>query len=107
MAAITPATLFPNLTSDGTDITIPITDLPGLTAAEVDPATGNGSELLRIILETAYNKIEALDTNSRPTQLQWSKPPAQGIAAGVNRQNYTFGFNYAVDATAVNMVPET
>ncbi len=37
MAAITPNTLFPNMTSDGTNITIPITDLPGLTAAEVDP----------------------------------------------------------------------
>ncbi|MDJ0661570.1 MAG: hypothetical protein QNJ42_19095 [Crocosphaera sp.] len=106
MAAITPATIFPNLTSDGTNITIPITDLAGLTAAEVDPSTGNGAELLRIICETAYTKINALDTANQPTQMRWSKPPAQGITAGVNRQDYTFGFNYSVDATAVNMVAE-
>ena len=107
MAAITPATLFPNMTSDGTNITIPITDLPGLTAAEVDPDTGNGAELLRILCETAHSKINMLDTANQPTQMRWSKPAPQGIGGNISRQDYTFGFNYTVDATAVNIAPES
>lgn len=106
MAKILPTDLFTGYSTDGTNITIPLTAIPGLTAGEADAATGNGAEILRLICETAYTKIEALSTNDRPTQMTWSKPAVQGLGAGVNRQNYTFGFNFGVDATAVNIADE-
>ena len=107
MAAITPATIFPNITSDGSSVTIPLTDLVGLSSAEVDPVTGNGSELLRILCETAYARIEALDAVNQPTQITWNKPAPSGISANVFRQSYTFGFNLATDPTVLNMAAES
>lgn len=107
MPKILPTVILPNITSDGTNLTIPIADIPGLTAAEADPATGNGAELLRLICDAAYDRIEALATTDRPTQMTWGKPPAQGVAGAVSRQTYTFGFNFTVDATAVNIATES
>ncbi len=106
MAAITPTDIFTGYASDGTNITIPLTAIPGLTSAEADASTGNGAEVLRLICETAYNQIEALPTADRPTQMTWSKPPTQGVAGATSRQTYNFGFNFTVDATAVNVSAE-
>ena len=106
MAKILPTVLFPNMTSDATNITIPISDIPGLTAAEVAIADGNGAELLRLIFEAAYNRIAALEAAARPTQMTWSKPAAQGISSNVSRQSYNFAFNFSVDATSVNIASE-
>jgi hypothetical protein len=53
-----PKYLFPNYSSDGTNITIPITSLIGLTAAESDVVTGDWREILQAILLRAveYHK---------------------------------------------------
>lgn len=107
MAAITPATIFPNLTTDGTSITIPLTDLMGLSAAEADPSTGNGSEMLRVICETAYAKLSALQVANQPTQMRWLKPAPLGQTANVFRQDYTFGFNLQTDPSVLNVVAES
>lgn len=106
MATIRPNTLFPNISSDGTNLTIPIADLAGLSSAEADPTTGNGAEMLRIICECAYSKIEALDAANRPTQMTWSKPAPAGISPNVFRQSYTFGFNVNTDPTVLNIASE-
>lgn len=106
MAKIAPNVILPNLASDGTNLTIPLADIPGLTAAEADPSNGNGAEVLRLICDAAYERIEALPQADRPTQMTWGKPAAQGVSGAISRQSYNFGFNYTVDATSVNIAAE-
>lgn len=106
MASINPADLFPGYTSDGTNITIPLAALPGLEASEADASTGNGSEVLRIICESAYQAIEGMDQASRPTQITWSKAVPAGLTNDTFRQSYTFGFTIGTNATQLNMAAE-
>lgn len=107
MAKIAPTVILPNLTSDGINLTFPISDVPGLTAVEADPVTGNGAEVLRLICDVAYERISSLDDAAKPTQMTYNKPAPQGISATVSRQSYNFGFNCGIDATAVNIAPES
>lgn len=107
MAVVRPNILFPNMTSDGTSITIPLTDLAGLSAAEADPATGNASEMLRVFCETAFSKLNALDAAVQPTQMRFTKPAPSGIGINQYRQDYNFGFNVSTDPTALNVIAES
>ena len=56
--------LFSGATSDGTDLTIPIAAITGLTAADVDATTGDWRELMFNILNHVndyfYNQIDPI-----------------------------------------------
>lgn len=106
MADITPSTLFPNMTADVTGISIPYTDLSGLTQAEADPATGDGREVLRILVNQAHVTLTALAPENRPTKINFTKPNPQGIGVDQIRQSYTFSFDVNYDASGVAMVSE-
>lgn len=98
MAAVIPTQLFPGYTSDGTTITIPLADLAGLTAAEANPATGNGMEVLRTIIAKAEAQLLALTPTARPTRSTLTKAVptiavGQGIEPGTLRQSYTATFD--------------
>lgn len=54
-----PVEFIPNYSSDGTDITIPIASLPGLTAALADYATGDIRAVLACLLEKVLAGMEA------------------------------------------------
>lgn len=56
-AGFVPGGLYPGLTFDGTDISIPLTTLApyGLTAANADPSTGDSRALLYSLLWRAHD----------------------------------------------------
>lgn len=106
MANITPAQLFAGFTADATSITIPLADLEGLTQVEADPATGDGREVSRIIVETIVSKLLSLPTADRPTRFSVSKANPQGIGLDQIRQSYTMAFDVAVQPTGATLVTE-
>lgn len=106
MANITPAQIFPAMTSDATSITIPLANLVGLTQAEADPATGDGREVARIIVDTITSKILALATADKPTKFSVTKANPQGIGVDQIRQAYTMAFDVAVQSSGASLVAE-
>jgi len=106
MAPVPPIQIFPSYTSDGTVITIALSDLQGLTAAEANPNTGNAMEVIRAILEKGQTQLNALAPTARPTRSTLSKAvpsisPSSGVPPGTLRQIYTF----SVDLTPTNLEP--
>jgi hypothetical protein len=65
----TPATSIPSYDSDGTNITIPIASLPGLTSEQADPETGDIRAVIVAILNKFYADIQALPKTERPGKL--------------------------------------
>lgn len=106
MASISPSQIFPNMTATATTITIPLADLMGLTQAEVDPNTGDGREVSRIILETIVSKINALAVANRPTKMTVTKSNPQGIGIDQIRQAYTLAFDIAIQSSGASLVAE-
>lgn len=106
MANIAPNVVFPNMTVDATGITIPYTDLSGLTQVEADPATGDGRELLRVIVNSAVTAVNNLAVADRPARLSVAKPNPTGIGADQIRQSYTLSFDVSFDSSGVAMVSE-
>lgn len=91
-----PTTLWPSYSSDGTNITIPIAALDGLTAAEADAVTGDWRSIVLAFCATAYRYYSELATADRPTAFVAS-PPTQypvtsGDLAGTFKATYSFEF---------------
>jgi hypothetical protein len=61
-----PPLLWPNYTSDGTNITIPIADLEGLTAEEADAATGDWRKILQAFLLSAVTYHRSFVWSDQP-----------------------------------------
>jgi hypothetical protein len=106
MANILPTVVFPNYTTDGTDITIPIASLVGLTADEANATDGDGRELIRSLVATMKASIDALDTASKPTKLTVTASNPSGLNASSIRQLTTFSFDLEVNPATVQMAPE-
>jgi len=109
MPVVNPSQIFPNYTSDGTSITIPLTDLEGLTAAEADATTGNAMEVVRAIVEKTHMQLTSFATTARPTRASIIKDaPAiavgAGIAPGTLSQGYRLNFN--LTPTGLEPTPE-
>lgn len=96
MANVIPTTLFPGYTSDGTNITIPITSLSNLSAAEADAATGDGRALVYGILDTVEKNVSALAPGAQPTKMSNVRGAVQNISSGsgkiVVRETFTTTF---------------
>lgn len=106
MADVLPTVFFAGLTTDGTNLTIPIASLIGLTAGEEDPATGDGRELARSIVETIATKFLALDAANRPSRMSANKANPTGLAIDTVRQSYTLSFDIELDQATVDLAPE-
>lgn len=106
MADILPTALFTGWTEDGTDITLPLADLPGLTAAEADAASGDGREIVRIFLNTVFTKIQALPSADRPSKMTITRGNPTGVSASEIRQSYTVTFDLAISPVNVEMSDE-
>lgn len=102
-----PTTLFSGYTSDGTNITIPIASLSGLTAAEANATTGDGREVLRSIMITATNAVSALPTADKPTKMTLTASNPQAISPEQQRQTYTASFTVVVDPAVATVANET
>ena len=92
----TPTLLWPSYTSNGTNITIPIAALDGLTAAEAHTATGDWRSIMLAIISTAYRYYDSLDAADKPTALTMSQPTISAVStgsfAGTFRTGYSFSF---------------
>ena len=90
----TPTLLWPSYSSNGTNITIPIAALDGLTAAEADTTTGDWRSIMLSIISTAYRYYDSLATEDKPTALTMAQPTISAITsgtfAGTFRTTYSF-----------------
>ena len=94
-----PTSLWPGYTSDGTNITIPIAALDGLTSAEANAVTGDWRSIMLSICSTAYSHYIGLATADRPTAFQAGAPSIQAVTSGTLtdtfKTTYSFIFNNA------------
>ena len=108
MANILPTDAISGIASDGTNLTIPIASLVGLTSAQADPATGDGRELIRSICETIAQNIQALDPANRPTEMTFQKGNGnfQNGQQNTVREVFTVNFDVTYDPSNVTLTPE-
>ena len=105
MASITPSDIFPGaevVAANGTvaaqSFCIPLTSLKDVSAVEAHPDTGNGSVVVRGMVEQVYTQIQAMPTADRPTRLavtRGTQSITPGLVNGI-RTPYTI----TVDSTA-------
>lgn len=61
-----PTAIFPGYSSDGTNISIPISNLVGLSAAEAHATTGDFREVVLAVVRTAKAYLQGLASDSAP-----------------------------------------
>ncbi len=111
MAAVTPDQLFPGIQSVSAggsvaadSLVIPFTALPGLLAAEADPATGDGREVARILTEAIASKYVALA--EKPAHMAVTLPNLTTLSATRVRKGVNFAFDIDVPSTDLQMPDE-
>jgi hypothetical protein len=84
-------------------IAIPLASLPGLTAAEASPTTGDARELMLALITAAYLEHSTLPDPSTKMQIQRSE-----VATGdaTRRLDYSISFFVEVPTTAYAMQAE-
>lgn len=103
---ITPTQLYPGYTTDGTSITIPMTDLTGLSAPEADAATGDGRKVLYGLIQGAYEALMTLDAANRPQKMSMNKTNPQAVGIDESRIGYTTTFDVQLDPSVIEVSPE-
>ncbi|MEA5467990.1 hypothetical protein [Spirulina sp. 06S082] len=113
MANITPQQLFPNAENKALgeavtaeSLVLPLSDLPAVSPAEADIAAGNGSEVLRGILEQSFSQVTALAPEAKPTKMTIAKSNPQGIGTNTMRTTFTVAFDLTIDPTLLAPVAE-
>lgn len=100
-----PTALFSGYTSDGTNITIPLADIPGLTAAEAHTSTGDWRNIFLSLCHTVLTHYDSLATADRPVAFIADMPTVgrvrSGDLAGALRQVYSFDFYNELPLTDV------
>ena len=94
---LTPSALFgAGYSSDGTNITIPISDIQGLTVGEAHATTGNWIEIFYGMCVSAFVHYIELSTADRPTAFKVSPPSRyaveSGALSGTFRETFQFQF---------------
>lgn len=75
-----PTAIFPGWTyADGT-ITLPRTDLYGLSASDCDPVTGDGRKVILAVLKTAYERYNEMA--EKPAGMMLRYEPGQFVTYG-------------------------
>jgi|SwirhisoilCB1_FD_contig_31_20060078_length_618_multi_2_in_0_out_0_2 hypothetical protein len=106
MAALLPTGLFPGMTADATGITIPYADLPGLTQAEADPATGKGKEVAKSLVNAIVTKYAAIPTADRPAGMTAVENTRTFPSAASARLSYTQTFDVDFSSSTANTVAD-
>ena len=99
MAKVAPTVFFPGYASDGTNITIPIASLPGLTADEAAADTGDGTEVYRAIVDKVAVTYNGLDNNSQPSNMNVTNPNPTGASPTTVTKSYNSQFTLTVATT--------
>lgn len=88
-----PQTWFTGMTDGATtclatDMVIPISTFPELTATEIDASTGDVRKFLFAFLEKCWSKYNSLATADKPTKLTMQKSATVDTATGVITNTY-------------------
>jgi hypothetical protein len=113
MANIRPNQLFPAIqnigataTSVSNGIFIPLAALPGLTAAEADPTTGDGRELSRVLIEQITTAIGNLTAAEKPTKMTATRANPTGTGSNLITQSYTQTFQVTLTQSSLGLAAE-
>lgn len=106
MSALIPTAVFSGYIATGTEITIPLAALPGLTSAEANATTGDAREILRIILEKYAAVIESLSSENKPEKMLMNRGGLVGLSATQIRRSYNISFDESVGTTSTTIVAE-
>lgn len=103
-----PTTIWPGYSSNGTDITIPIAALDGLTAAEAHATTGDWRSIMLSLASTLYRYYYELPTADRPLAVVVHAPTLYPVASGSLAGSYktTYRADYYNDLETPNVVDE-
>ena len=96
-----PQAWFPTLTDDNTDITLPIAELPELTAAEIDATTGDIRKFLYAFLEKCWTVWDGLADADKSEMMTLRKSLNVSSTTGYITHRYTITFKTAVSAQDV------
>ena len=107
MPVIRPTALFSGYLADSSTVTIPLSSLPVLTAAEADETTGDGREVIRAIIDAATVALEAMPAASRPTFFSITRGSIAGVTPTSIRRTYTISFEENVSATGTSLKAES
>jgi hypothetical protein len=112
MADIAPTVLFPGfelVSANGTvtadSIVIPLADLPGLTAAEANPTTGDGREIARQLDIAIHEAYAGLSSEARPTAMT-STLGIGAMANGDRRVTITKTYLLSAPVNELSLVAE-
>ena len=95
-----PTVVFTGWSEDGTNITLPITSLPELTAIEADAVTGDSRKMIFAILEQLVVWYNALAVADRPSKITVAANNSAPVA-GEYIRTYTIRIYIATGATEV------
>jgi hypothetical protein len=95
----TPTLLWPSYASNGTNITIPIAALDGLTAAEADATTGDWRSIMLSLISTAHRYYDALPTADKPLAFVAADPTVQSVTSGSFAGAYRTAYTFTIMAT--------
>jgi hypothetical protein len=99
----TPSTWLAGWTEDGTNITLPIANLPELTVAEADATTGDIRKIIYAFCEKFHAVNSLIETANKSTRMAITRNVAYGTDDVITKQ-YTFTFK--VTATAADVMAE-
>lgn len=94
-----PTSLWPSYTSDGTNITIPIAAIDGLTAAEAHTTTGDWRSIMLSLISTAYRHYDELATADKPLAFTASDPTVQAVTSGSFAGSYRTAYTFTLYTT--------
>lgn len=77
-----PTELWSGYSSDGTDITIPIAALPGLTVGQAHTTTGDWRAIMQAIETTVFNHYNELATADKPLAFVPRAPTQYPVTSG-------------------------
>jgi len=107
MASVLPTDYFPGYTSNGSSITIPLTALGALTAAEASATNGDIREILRAIDIQVKTVIDALPTSDKPTKMVATQTNPSGVGANTIRMSYTRTYDLTISPATSQIAPES
>jgi len=101
-----PQSWFTGLTDGSTscnasDMVIPISTFPELTAAEIDSSTGDIRKMLFAICEKCWSVWNALAMADKPSRMTLAKSSSINTSTGITTSTYTFTFQTVTSAQEV------
>ena len=89
---------------DGTTVSFDIADVPGLTAAEADAATGDSRACIMRLMDLWFTYVDGQASGDAPTQAEVSRTLTSGTVNGNVQRRYNHSFQSQLDTYSV--VPE-